>query len=71
MASGALTHRASFTDLVPRSHPVSRPRAMVRAAAALAIALGYIDLVLGGTVLAPLALIAGYLVLAPLSFLVE
>ena len=44
---------------------------MLRAAAALAIALGYIDLVRGGTTLAPLALVAGYLVLVPLALLVE
>jgi len=51
---------------------VNRPRAVVlRAAAALVIALGYADLVRGGTVLAPLALVIGYLVLVPLSLLAE
>jgi hypothetical protein len=51
---------------------VRRPRAaLLRAAAALAIAFGYADLVRGGTVLAPLALVAGYLVLVPLSLLAE
>ena len=55
-----------------RSTLVSRPRALVvRAAAALVIALGYADLVRGGTVLAPVALVVGYLVLVPLSLLVE
>ncbi len=55
-----------------RSTLVRRPRAvMLRAAAALALALGYADLVRGGTVLAPLALAAGYLVLVPLSLLAE
>ena len=51
---------------------MSRPRAaLVRAAAALTIALGYFDLARGGTVIAPVALVAGYLVLVPFSFLVE
>ena len=49
-----------------------RPRAVVlRAAAVLTIAFGYADLVRGGTVIAPLALVAGYLVLVPLSLLAE
>ena len=51
---------------------MSRARTLVlRAAAAIALVVGYFDLVRGGTVLAPLALVAGYLVLIPLSFLVE
>ena len=55
-----------------RSKLVSRRRAVVlRVAAALAIALGYADLVRGGTVLAPLALVVGYLVIVPLALLVE
>ena len=55
-----------------RSMLARRPRAtMLRALAALALALGYADLVRGGTVLAPLALVAGYLVLVPLSLLAE
>lgn len=58
--------------IVSRSTLVSRPRALVlRAAAAVAIAIGYIDLVRGGTVLAPVALVVGYLVFVPLSLLVE
>jgi hypothetical protein len=57
---------------VSRSTLVSRSRALVvRAAAALIIVLGYVDLVRGGTVLAPVALVVGYLVLVPLSLLVE
>jgi hypothetical protein len=44
---------------------------VLRVAAALAIALGYADLVRGGTVLAPLALVVAYLVLVPLSLLAE
>ena len=55
-----------------RSMLARRPRAtMLRALAALVLALGYADLVRGGTVLAPLALVAGYLVLVPLSLLAE
>jgi hypothetical protein len=51
---------------------VDRPRAVVlRAVAALIIALGYADLVRGGTVLAPLALVIGYLVLVPVALFVE
>jgi hypothetical protein len=44
---------------------------MLRAAAAILIAIGYVDLVRGGVVLAPLALVAGYVVLVPLAFFVE
>ena len=51
---------------------MSSSRALVlRAAAAVVILIGYADLVRGGTVLAPLALVLGYLVVVPLSFLVE
>ena len=62
----------ALPHLVSRSPLVSRPRAaLLRAAAGLALVLGYADLVRGGTVLAPLALVAGYLVLVPLSLLVD
>ena len=55
-----------------RSIPV-RPKgaAVLRVGAALAIALGYFDLVRGGTMFAPVALVAGYLVLVPLSLLAD
>jgi hypothetical protein len=57
---------------VSRSIPVRRRRIVVlRAIAALAIAFGYADLVRGGTLFAPLALVVGYLVLVPLSLLAE
>lgn len=57
---------------MPRSSRVSRSRALVlRAAAAIVIVVGYADLVRGGTVLAPLALVIGYLIVVPLAFLVE
>jgi len=35
------------------------------------IALGYLDLIRGGAVIAPLALVTGYVVLVPLAFLAE
>jgi len=37
----------------------------------LAILVGYVDLARGGIVLAPMALVVGYLVLVPLSFLID
>jgi hypothetical protein len=43
----------------------------VRLATVLVILVGYVDLTRGGLVLAPMALVVGYLVLAPLSFLVD
>ena len=42
---------------------------MLRAAAACVIAIGYVDLVRGGDVIAPLALVLGYVLLVPLSIL--
>ena len=57
---------------MPRFPLVARPRALtLRAAAATAIAIGYLDLVRGGIVIAPLFLVAGYVVLVPLAFLAE
>jgi len=44
---------------------------IVRLAAMLAILVGYVDLARGGIVLAPMALVVGYLVLVPLSFLID
>ena len=49
----------------------SRRARMLRLAATLVILGGYVDLVRGGIYLAPLALVIGYLILAPLSFFVE
>lgn len=49
----------------------SRRARMLRLAAMLVILGGYVDLVRGGISLAPLALVIGYLILAPLSFFVE
>ena len=57
---------------MPRSASgASRRARMLRLAAILVILVGYVDLTRGGIVLAPLALVAGYLVLAPLSFIIE
>jgi hypothetical protein len=44
---------------------------IVRLAAILAILVGYVDLTRGGIALAPVALVVGYLVLVPLSFLID
>jgi hypothetical protein len=67
-----VTRSSQTRKPVPRSPLVSSSRALVlRAAAVLVIVIGYADLVRGGTVLAPLALVIGYLVVVPLSFLVE
>ena len=44
---------------------------IVRLAAILVTLVGYLDLARGGIVLAPVALVVGYLVLAPLSFLID
>jgi hypothetical protein len=41
----------------------------MRAVAAVALICGYADLVRGGRVVAPLLLVAGYLVLVPLALL--
>ena len=57
---------------MPRAPLVASPRALtLRAAAAILIALGYLDLVRGGIVIAPLALVVGHLVLVPLAVLAE
>ena len=57
---------------MPRHALVASQRApIVRAAAAILIAIGYVDLVRGGVVIAPLVLVAAYLVLVPLAFLAE
>jgi hypothetical protein len=48
--------------------PARRAR-IVRALAAAALTLGYIDLARGGMTTAPLLLVGGYLVLVPLALL--
>jgi hypothetical protein len=42
---------------------------VVRAAAVVLIVIGFADLARGGTVIAPLALVAGYVVLVPMALL--
>lgn len=57
---------------MPRSMLGAGPRAIaVRAAAALFIAIGYVDLARGGVVIAPLALVVGYVVLVPTALLTD
>ena len=57
---------------MPRLTHVAGPRAKIaRVAAATLIAIGYVDLVRGGTVVAPLALVIGYLVLVPAALLAD
>ncbi|HKH92987.1 MAG TPA: hypothetical protein VKA54_14355 [Gemmatimonadaceae bacterium] len=57
---------------MPRVPLVASPRALtLRAAAAILIAIGYLDLIRGGAVIAPLALVTGYIVLVPLALLAE
>jgi len=55
-----------------RSTHVAGPRAMAaRVAAPTLIAIGYADLARGGTLLAPLALVIGYVVLVPLALFAD
>ena len=57
---------------MPRLKHAAGARAIVaRVAAPTLIAIGYVDLARGGTVVAPLALVIGYLVLAPVALLTE
>jgi hypothetical protein len=55
-----------------RSRPVAGSRAIAaRVAAGTFVAIGYVDLVRGGTVIAPLALVIGYLVMLPVALLTD
>jgi hypothetical protein len=55
-----------------RSTHVAGPRAIAaRVAAPALIAIGYLDLVRGGTFIAPVALVIGYVVLVPLALFAE
>jgi len=57
---------------MPRSTHVAGPRAIAaRVAAPTLIAIGYADLVRGGTVIAPFALVIGYMVLVPLALFAD
>jgi hypothetical protein len=54
-------------ETMPRSRHVAGPRAIAaRVAAPTLIVIGYLDLVRGGTLVAPLALVIGYVVLVPI-----
>ena len=57
---------------MPRTKHVAGPRAIaVRVAAVTLIAIGYLDLVRGGTVVAPVALVIGYVALVPLALVAD
>jgi hypothetical protein len=49
----------------------ARRASFARAALLAALLVGYVDLARGGTVVAPLVLVAAYLVLVPLALLVD
>ena len=55
-----------------RSTDVAGPRAITaRVAAAAFIVIGYLDLARGGTLIAPLALVIGYVVLVPIALFTD
>ena len=57
---------------MPRSRHAAGPRAIAaRVAAPTLIVIGYLDLVRGGTLFAPLALVIGYVILVPLALFVD
>ena len=57
---------------MPRVNRAAGRRAIVaRVAAAMLIAIGYLDLARGGIVVAPLALVIGYVVLVPAALLAD
>ena len=57
---------------MPRSTHVAGPRAIAaRVAAPTLIAIGYLDLVRGGTLIAPIALVLGYVVLVPIALFTD
>ena len=57
---------------MPRLKYVAGPRAkFARVAAGTLIAIGFVDLARGGTVVAPFALVIGYLVLVPVALLAD
>ena len=51
------------------SRAPARRAHLLRALAALVLLLGYVDLVRGGVVVAPILLVTGYLLLVPLALL--
>lgn len=57
---------------MPRSKHVAGPRAIAARVAALTlIVIGYLDLVRGGTIIAPVALVIGYVVLVPFALFAD
>jgi len=57
---------------MPRVNRAAGRRAIVaRVAAAMLIAIGYLDLARGGVVVAPLLLVIGYVVLVPAALLAD
>ena len=57
---------------MPRLKHVAGPRGIIaRVAAPTLIAIGYVDLARGGTVVAPLALVIGYVALVPAALLAD
>jgi hypothetical protein len=57
---------------VPSSSLAAGRRAhVVRALAAITLAVGFVDLVRGGVTLAPLLLVSGYVVLVPIALITE
>ena len=46
-----------------------RRAGVLRAAAAVVLAAGYLDLILGGVTAAPVLLVAGYIVLVPIAIM--
>jgi hypothetical protein len=53
------------------SHTPSRRALLLRVAAGVVLVGGYIDLVRGGLLIAPLLLVTGYVALVPLGLLAE
>ena len=51
------------------SRALARRAHLMRALAAVVLLLGYVDLVRGGLVVAPILLVTGYLLLVPLALL--
>jgi hypothetical protein len=57
---------------MPRTTHVAGPRAIaMRVAAVTLIAIGYLDLARGGTVVAPVALVVGYVALVPFALVAD
>lgn len=64
-AKAAATTQQRTTLVRSISFAPARLTHFVRAAAAAALLIGYVDLIRGGTVIAPVLLVAGYVALVP------